>query len=48
MWVSAAEAGYLDLRHRALVGVAVVGADRARCVDVLSNGERLVARRPAT
>jgi uncharacterized protein len=44
--VSAAEAGFLDLHHRALVGVAVVGADRSHCVDVLSNCERLVAGRP--
>jgi uncharacterized protein YlxP (DUF503 family) len=37
--VSAAEAGHLELHRRALVGVAVVAADRAHC-------ERLVAGRP--
>src|SRR4051794_7604415 len=40
--VSAAEAGYLDLHRRALVGVAVVAADRAHCVEVLDAAERLV------
>lgn len=44
--VSAAEAGHLDLHRRALVGVAVVAADRAHCVDVLAECERLVAGRP--
>lgn len=44
--VSAAEAGHLDLRRRALVGVAVVAADRAHCVEVLDACERLVAGRP--
>ncbi len=44
--VSAAEAGHLDLHRRALVGVAVVAADRAHCVDVLDACERLVASRP--
>jgi uncharacterized protein len=44
--VSAAEAGHLDLHRRALVGVAVVAADRAHCVDVLDACERLVAYRP--
>ena len=44
--VSAAEAGYLDLHRRALIGVAVVGADRAHCVSVMFNCERLVAQRP--
>ena len=44
--VSAAEAGHLDLHRRALVGVAVVGADAAHCVDVLDACERLVANRP--
>jgi uncharacterized protein YlxP (DUF503 family) len=43
--VSAAEAGHLDLHRRALVGVAVVAADRAHCVDVLDSCERLVAGR---
>jgi uncharacterized protein YlxP (DUF503 family) len=44
--VAAAEAGHLDLHHRALVGVAVVAADRAHCVEVLDAAERLVAGRP--
>jgi uncharacterized protein YlxP (DUF503 family) len=44
--VSAAEAGHLDLHRRALVGVAVVAADRAHCVDVLDACERTVASRP--
>ena len=44
--VSAAEAGHLDLHGRALVGVAVVAADRAHCVEVLDACERLVAGRP--
>ena len=44
--VSAAEAGHLDLHRRALVGVAVVAADRGHCVDVLDACERLVAGRP--
>jgi uncharacterized protein YlxP (DUF503 family) len=44
--VSAAEAGYLDLHRRALIGVAVVAADRAHCVDVLDACERTVAGRP--
>ena len=44
--VSAAEAGHLDLHRRALVGVAVVAADRAHCVEVLDACERLAAARP--
>jgi uncharacterized protein len=44
--VSASETGHLDLHRRALVGVAVVAADRAHCVDVLDACERLVAGRP--
>lgn len=44
--VSVAEAGHLDLHRRALIGVAVVAADRAHCVDVLQACERLVAGRP--
>ena len=44
--VSAAEAGHLDLHRRALVGVAVVAADRAHCVEVLDACERMVAYRP--
>ena len=44
--VAAAEAGHLDLHRRALVGVAVVAADRAHCLEVLDGCERLVAARP--
>jgi uncharacterized protein YlxP (DUF503 family) len=44
--VSAAEAGHLDLHRRALVGVAVVAADRTHCAEVLDACERLVAGRP--
>jgi uncharacterized protein len=44
--VSAAEAGHFDLHRRALVGVAVVSADRSHCVDVLDACERLVAGHP--
>jgi hypothetical protein len=44
--VSVAEAGHLDLHRRALIGVAVVAADRAHCVDGLEACERLVAVRP--
>ena len=44
--VSAAEAGHLDLHRRALIGVAVVAADHAHCVEVLDSCERLVAGRP--
>jgi uncharacterized protein YlxP (DUF503 family) len=44
--VAAAEAGHLGLHRRALVGVAVVAADRAHCVDVLDRCERLVSQHP--
>jgi uncharacterized protein len=44
--VAAAEAGHLELHRRALIGVAVVAADRAQCVRVLDNCERTVAGRP--
>jgi uncharacterized protein len=44
--VSAAEAGHLDLRRRTLIGVAVVGPDRAHCREVLDACERLAAGRP--
>jgi uncharacterized protein YlxP (DUF503 family) len=44
--VSAAEAGHLDLHRRALIGVAVVGADAAHVRRVLEACERLVASRP--
>ena len=44
--VAAAEAGALDLRRRALVGVAVVAAEPGQCARVLDACERLVAARP--
>jgi uncharacterized protein YlxP (DUF503 family) len=44
--VSAAEAGLQDLHRRALIGVAVVGADASHCGKVLDSCERLVADRP--
>ncbi|CAO5148739.1 DUF503 domain-containing protein [Frankia sp. AiPs1] len=44
--VSVAETGQLDLHRRAEVGMAVVAADRAHCVEVLRACERLVAGRP--
>ncbi|HTC69871.1 MAG TPA: DUF503 domain-containing protein [Acidothermaceae bacterium] len=44
--VSVAEAGHLDLHRRALIGVAVVAAEAAHCVQVLEACERLVAARP--
>jgi uncharacterized protein YlxP (DUF503 family) len=44
--VAAAEAGHLDLHRRALVGVAVVAADRGHCVEVLDAAERLVLGHP--
>ncbi|HEY5201480.1 MAG TPA: DUF503 domain-containing protein [Acidothermaceae bacterium] len=44
--VSVAETGHLELHRRALIGVAVVGAEAAHCVEVLESCERLVAGRP--
>ncbi len=44
--VSAAETGALDLHRRAVVGMAVVAADRAHVVEVLDACERMVAGRP--
>lgn len=44
--VSVAEVGHLDLHRRALIAVAVVATDAARCVEVLDACERLVASRP--
>ncbi|MGO1544362.1 MAG: DUF503 domain-containing protein [Gulosibacter sp.] len=44
--VSVAEVGHLDLHRRALIGVAVIAADRAHVVDVLDSVDRLVASRP--
>jgi uncharacterized protein YlxP (DUF503 family) len=44
--VSVGEVGYLDLHRRSEIGVAIVGADAAFCVNVLESCERLVADRP--
>ena len=44
--VAAAESGHLELHRRAEVGVAVVAAHRAHCVEVLDACERLVAGHP--
>ena len=44
--VAAAETGHLDRYRRAEVGVAVVAADRAHCLQVLEACERLVLDRP--
>ena len=44
--VSAAEAGHLDLRRRALIGVAAVAPDAEHVRDLLDACERLVAGRP--
>jgi uncharacterized protein YlxP (DUF503 family) len=44
--VSVAEAGHLELHRRALIGVAVVAAEAAHCVEVLQACERLVVARP--
>jgi uncharacterized protein len=44
--VAVAEAGHIELHRRALIGVAVVAAEAAHCVQVLEACERLVAARP--
>ncbi|RKS77395.1 hypothetical protein CLV35_1081 [Motilibacter peucedani] len=44
--VSAAEVGDHDLHRRALIGVAVAGADARHVSEVLDSCERLVAARP--
>jgi uncharacterized protein len=44
--VSAAEAGYLDLHRRSLIGVAVVAADRGHCAAVLDSCERMLEGHP--
>jgi uncharacterized protein YlxP (DUF503 family) len=44
--VAVAEAGYLDLHRRALIGVSCVAADSGHVTDVLERCERLVAARP--
>ncbi len=44
--VAVAEVGHLDLYRRAMIGVAVVSATPARCVELLDACERLVSARP--
>jgi uncharacterized protein YlxP (DUF503 family) len=44
--VAVAETGSHDLHRRAEVGVSVVAADVAHCVEVLDACERFVAGRP--
>ena len=44
--VAAAETGHLDKHRRALVGVAVVAADRAHCHEVLEACERTLLGHP--
>jgi len=44
--VSVAEVGEQDVYRRARIGVAVVGADPARCRELLTQCERYVADRP--
>ena len=44
--VAAAEAGYVDLHRRALIGVAAVAIDGGHVREVLQACERLVAGRP--
>jgi uncharacterized protein len=44
--LSVSEVGHLDLHRRSLIGVAVVAAEAAHCVEVLEACERLVAGRP--
>lgn len=43
--VAVAETGSLEAMRRAEVGVAVVAADAARCIEVLDAAERFVAAR---
>lgn len=44
--VSVAEVGHLELHRRTVIGVGVVAAEAAHCVEVLESCERLVAGRP--
>lgn len=44
--VAAAEAGYVDLHRRAMVGVSAVAADAGHVRELLEECERLVAARP--
>lgn len=44
--VSAAEVDHLDLRRRAMIGVAVVAGDAGQVTAVLDGAEQLVAARP--
>jgi uncharacterized protein len=44
--VAVAETGHLDLHRRAEIGVAVVSATAANALAVITECERMVARRP--
>ena len=44
--VAAAEAGYLELHRRALIGIACVSPDARHATEVLERCERMVAARP--
>ena len=44
--VAVAEVDHQDLHRRAIIGVAIVAAEAAHCVEVLDSCERLVAARP--
>jgi uncharacterized protein YlxP (DUF503 family) len=44
--VAVAETGHLDLHRRAEIGVAVVSATPGNAMQVLTQCEQLVARRP--
>jgi uncharacterized protein len=44
--VAAAEAGYLELHRRALIGIACVSPDAGHAIEVLERCERMVAARP--
>jgi uncharacterized protein YlxP (DUF503 family) len=44
--VSSSEVGHLDLHRRAMVGAALVAADRCHVVEVLDAVENFVAARP--
>ena len=44
--VAVAETGHLDLHRRTEIGVAVVSATAANAMQVLTQCEQLVARRP--
>ena len=44
--VAVAEAGYLELHRRALIGVSCVAVDAGHVTELLDRCERLVAARP--